>query len=82
MLNNVSFLKSKDVKSLLKEKSQWVCFIQPYTPQFTAIELFLNIIKSRMKVISFDKTLKLGRREANKIVRYVIRGVTPQSVIS
>ena len=77
MLSNLSFHKSKDVKS-----HKGVCFIPPYTPQLTAIELFFNLIKSRMKVMSFDKTLKLGRREANKIFKDVIRGVTPQSVIS
>ena len=82
MLDNVRFHKSKEVMSVLKEKFQGVCFIPPYTPQFAAIELFFNIIKSRMKVMTFDKTLKLGRREANKIVRDVIRGVTPQSIIS
>ena len=82
MLDNVIFHKSKDFKSLLKKKFQEVCFIPPYTPQFAAIELFFNIIKSRMKVMSFDQILKLRRMEANKIVREVIRGVTPQSVIS
>ena len=54
MLDNVSFHKSKNAKSLLKENFKGISFIPAYTPQFAAIELFFNIIKSRMKVMRFD----------------------------
>ena len=80
--DNASYHKSKEAVSALEEKFYGVCFIPPYSPQFAVIELFFNIIKSRIKLIVFEEAQKLDSKEAKKMVSEVIHGVTQQSVIS
>ena len=55
MADNASYNKSKEAVSALEEKFYGVCFIPPYSPQFAAIELFFNIIKSRIKFMVFEE---------------------------
>jgi len=57
--DNVSFHKSKEVITYLKNNKANMIFIPPYSPEYNPIEFVFSEIKRKIRLINFDSSNKL-----------------------
>jgi transposase len=57
--DNVSFHKSKEVITYLKNNKANMIFIPPYSPEYNPIEFVFSEIKRKIRIINFDSSNKL-----------------------